>query len=60
MTLSDKEFLVDEMSNLWISIEDVRAFIKELKELTFCNRCEGCKEDWLNDIDKLAGEELTK
>lgn len=57
MNLSDKKIDLD--FHCWYKEEDVKQFIKELKE-EFCNcksfKKHGCKCNFCDEIDALAGE----
>ena len=61
MSLSDKRFKNEFRTNCYLH-EDVKEFIKKLKE--FKVKCMICNQPLdaipISEIDKLAGEELSK
>jgi len=60
MSLSDKMINLKDGSGWILDKEDVKEFIKNLKERLREHECLDKQCDWYNDeeIDKLAGEDL--
>ena len=63
MSLSDKK-IQREVYNKYYREEDVKEFIKKLKEFKVKVKCMICNQPLdaipISEIDKLAGEELSK